>query len=158
MPSEDYSRCPHVPAGLFCEGRESESAQHGKKKIMNTTIENSASGLKNRIAQRGAGGGKRTPVKHRKSVLKDSNQPELFGLIWRPFHRPFRLRVGDVIRYDNRLCRVIRVTECSAVVLINRKLREFETRFRGSVRFLPSPAIIRISPHSETEILNRKRP
>lgn len=123
---------------------------------MNNKVKKSVSGLKSRIAQRGVGGGKGAPAKHRKSGLKDSNQPELFGLIWRPFHRPFRLRVGDVIRYDNRLCRVIRVTECSAVVLINRKLREFETRFRGSVRFLPSPAIIRISPHSEAEILNRK--
>lgn len=58
---------------------------------------------------------------------RDPDQPEFVGLIWRPRHHEFRLRVGDVIRYENRLCRVIRVTECAAVILMNRPSRRFMT-------------------------------
>lgn len=83
-------------------------------------------------------------------------QGELFGLIWRPFRRPFRLRVNDIIRVDGRLGLVIRVSECSAVVLMNRRTREFSTRFDKPVRFQPSPMTFRISANAETEILNRK--
>ena len=78
-----------------------------------------------------------------------------FGIVWQPGSRRFRLRAGDVIRLDNRLCRVLRVTDCSAVVLIRRPAREFKTRFDKPVRFQPSPKIIRISPNSEVEIVNR---
>jgi len=85
-----------------------------------------------------------------------SEQPELFGLIWRPFHYPFRLRANDVIQIDDRLCRVIRVTECAAVVLMNRPIRQFTTRFDKQVRFQPSPVTFRISANSETQVLNRK--
>ena len=58
---------------------------------------------------------------------------------------------------DNRLCRVLRVNECAAVVLINRPVRNFKTRFDKPVRFQPPPAIFRISPQSEVEILNPTR-
>jgi hypothetical protein len=88
----------------------------------------------------------------------DPNQTELVGLIWRPKKHPFRLRVGDVIRYDGRLCRVIRVNECAAVILMNRPVRQFKTRYDKPVRFQPRPAMIRIYSNSETEILNRKAP
>ena len=86
----------------------------------------------------------------------DDPQGELFGLIWRPFRHPFRLRVNDLIRVGDRLGRVIRVSECAAVVLMNRPTREFSTRFDKPVRFQPSPMTFRISVNSETEILNRK--
>lgn len=78
-----------------------------------------------------------------------------FALIWRPFQHPFRLRVNDVVRLDGRLGRVLRVTDCAAVVLLNRRFREFTTRFDKPVRFQPSPAIFRIWANSEIEILNR---
>lgn len=81
------------------------------------------------------------------------NQGELFGLIWRPY--PFRLRVNDIVRINGRLSRVIRVNDCAAVVLINQAVREFTTRFHGTVRLQPSPAMVRISVNSETQILNR---
>ena len=83
-------------------------------------------------------------------------QGELFSLIWRPFRRPFRLRINDVVRIEGRLGRIIRVTECAAVVLMTRRVREFSTRFDKRVRFQPSPVTFRISANSETEILNRK--
>jgi hypothetical protein len=41
---------------------------------------------------------------------------------------------------------------------MNRKFREFKTRFDKPVSFQPPPAMFRISPHSEVEILNCKRP
>ena len=83
-------------------------------------------------------------------------QSELFGLIWRPLWLPFRLRVNDILRIGGRLCRVIRVTECAAVVIMNRPTREFTTRFDKHVRFQPPPITFRISADSEVEILNRK--
>ena len=86
----------------------------------------------------------------------DPNQIE-FGIIWRPFSHPFRLRAGDVIRFNDHLCLVIRVKECAAVVIMNRPVRDFKTRFDKPVRFQPPPATFRISPQSEVPILNRKR-
>lgn len=85
----------------------------------------------------------------------DPDQAE-FGIIWQIQERPFRLRGGDVIRFNGRLCLVVRVNECSAVVIMNRKIREFKTRFDKPVRFQPPPAMFRISPDSEVEILNRR--
>jgi len=79
-----------------------------------------------------------------------------FGLLWEPARYPFRLRAGDVIHYAGRLCRVIRVNECAAVVLMNRPVRQFKTRFDKPVRFQPPPAIFRISSDSEIEILNNR--
>jgi hypothetical protein len=85
----------------------------------------------------------------------DPNQTE-FGIIWRLPEYSFRLRAGDVIRFaDGKLGRVIRVTECSAVVIMNRKVRDFKTRFDKPVRFQPPPRMFRISPNSAGEILNR---
>jgi hypothetical protein len=96
-------------------------------------------------------------MKHTKRLFNDTNQTEFFGLVWltRETH-PHRLRSGDVIRFDNRLCRVLPVTDCSAVVVMNQPPRQFETRFRGPVTFQPSPKMFRISPNSEGQILNRK--
>ena len=82
------------------------------------------------------------------------SQGELFTLHWeRP--DPLRLHVNDVIRIDGRLGRIIRVTDCAAVVLMHRPAREFTTRFDKRVRFQPSATTFRISTHAETEVLNR---
>ena len=86
---------------------------------------------------------------------QSGGQAELFGLVWWPPEYPFRLRANDVIRFDGRLGRVIRVNESEAVVLMNRPERKFTTRFDKPVRFQPSPCVFRISPNSEIEILNR---
>ncbi len=85
------------------------------------------------------------------------NEQREFALLWRPFPRLFRLRANDVIRLNGRLGRVIRVTECAAVVLLNQAAREFQTRFDKRVRIQPSPVLVRISPNTEKEILNRKQ-
>jgi hypothetical protein len=87
-----------------------------------------------------------------------TEQAELVGLLWWPAENPFRLRANDVIRINGRLARVIRVSECAAVVQMNRPTREFTTRFDKHVRFRPSPATFRISANSEVEIVNRKQP
>ena len=88
--------------------------------------------------------------------LSNPAQTELFAVVWLTFPRyPRRLRVGDVIRIEGRLGRVIRVNECAAVIIINRPVRAFTTRFDKHVRFQPQPALFRISPNSEVPILNR---
>jgi hypothetical protein len=94
-------------------------------------------------------------MKHSKPT--DPAQAEFVGILWQPLSHPFRLQAGDVIRFDNRLCRVLRVNECAAVITMNRPVRDFKTRFDKPVRFQPKPVIFRISPNSETEILNPKR-
>ena len=91
----------------------------------------------------------------RKRGFIDPNQIE-FGIIWRTLNRPFRLQAGDVIPFNGRLCRVIHVTECAAVVMMNRPVRDFKTRFDKPVRFHPPPVVFRISPQSQVPILNRK--
>ena len=96
-------------------------------------------------------------MKTKKRTNADPAQAEFVGIIWQQLQHPYRLRAGDVIRYDDQLCRVIRVTECAAVVLMNRPTREFKTRFDRPVRFTPPPTTFRISPNAETEILNRKK-
>ena len=97
---------------------------------------------------------KLTPARKRNG--HDPNQIE-FGLIWRSCEFPFRLRAGDVLRLaDGKLCRVIRVNECAAVVVMNRPVRDFKTRFDKPVRFQPPPIMFRIGSNSESEILNRK--
>jgi hypothetical protein len=97
---------------------------------------------------------KKPPSSRRRNYV-DPNQTE-FGIIWKLSSHPFRLRAGDVIRFNNRLCRVIRVNECAAVVIMNRPVRDFKTRFDKPVRFQPPPRLFRISPQSEVPILNRK--
>jgi hypothetical protein len=87
---------------------------------------------------------------------RDPNQRE-FGIIWQCAEYPFKLRAGDVFRFNRRLCRVIRVSECAAVVIMNRPVRDFKTRFDKPVRFQPPPKLFRISPQAEVEILNPRR-
>lgn len=94
------------------------------------------------------------PMKHTKQFFNDPNQTE-FGLIWNPSDYPFRLHAGDVFRFNGRLCRVVRVNESEAVVIMNRPVRDFKTRFDKPVRFQPPPARFYISSQSEVEILNR---
>src|SRR5580700_3438930 len=97
---------------------------------------------------------KRKPPPGKKRNGHDPNQAE-FGIIWQLAVYPFRLRAGDVIRLvDGKLCRVIRVNECAAVVIMNQPVRDFKTRFDKPVRFQPAPKLFRISPNSEAEILN----
>ena len=96
-------------------------------------------------------------MKHTKRHFTDPNQTEFVGILWQPLPHPFRLHAGDVIRIDHRLCRVLRVNDCAAVVLMNRSVRAFKTRFDKPVRFQPAPAVFRISPQSEVEILNPNR-
>ena len=86
----------------------------------------------------------------------DPRQAEFFGLIWQPAQYPFRLRSGDIIRFNGRLGLIIRVTECAAVVLMNRPVRDFKTRFDKPVRFQPPPTHFRISSNAEVPVLNRK--
>jgi hypothetical protein len=47
------------------------------------------------------------------------------------------------------------VTDCSAVIALARPPREFTTRFGKRVRFPQKPVLVRISPDSEYDILNR---
>jgi hypothetical protein len=68
---------------------------------------------------------------------------------------PFRLRAGDVIRLDGQPCRVIRVSDCSAVVAVTKQPREFTTLFGVRVSIQPRPALVHISPQSDVPILSR---
>ena len=68
---------------------------------------------------------------------------------------PYRLRAGDLIQYEGQRCPVIRVSECAAVIAVTRPPRDFTTLFGMRVRIQPKPALVRISPNSETQILNR---
>lgn len=67
----------------------------------------------------------------------------------------FRLRAGDLIRYEGKPCRVLRVTDASAVVAVTKPARAFTTRFGVTVQLQPRPALVRISSNSEVPILNR---
>lgn len=67
----------------------------------------------------------------------------------------FRLRPGDVIRLDGKPCPIVRVTDCAAVVAVTKPAREFTTLLGKRVRIQPKPALVRISPNAELEILNR---
>ena len=69
----------------------------------------------------------------------DPNQTE-FGIIWQLAEYPFKLRAGDVFKFNERLCRVLRVNYSSAIVIMNRPVREFKTRFDKPV---PSGANLR---------------
>lgn len=67
----------------------------------------------------------------------------------------FILRAGDVVRYEGRPCRVVRVGDCAAVVAVTRPARTFTTLAGKTVRLQPAPALVRISPNSEIEIIHR---
>ena len=99
---------------------------------------------------------KKKPPSGKKRNGHDPNQIE-FGILWQPPKHPFKLRAGDVIRFNDRLCRVVRVNDCAAVVIMNRPVRYFKTRFDKPVRFQPPPALFRISPQSEVTVFNRKQ-
>jgi hypothetical protein len=88
-------------------------------------------------------------------MKEPGQQAELSGLVTPYREQPFRLRVNDIVRIDGKLCRVIHVSDCAAVVLMNRPPREFKTRFDRIVWFQPGPLLFRISPNSEVEVLNR---
>ena len=60
-------------------------------------------------AQKSPGG----VLRRRKQSRVDPNQIE-FGIIWQTLNHPFRLRAGDDIRFNGRLCYVVRVSECAA--------------------------------------------
>ena len=96
-------------------------------------------------------------MKPTRRFLNDPAQAEFVGIIWQPLQHPFRLHAGDVIRFSGKLCRVIRANDCAAVVIMNRPPRVFKTRFDKPVRFQPPPALLRISPNSDLEILNLKK-
>ena len=98
---------------------------------------------------------KRHPPPGGKNGARDPNQDE-FGIIWELSAYPFKLRAGDVFKFNERLCRVIRVNYSSAVVIMNRPVREFKTRFDKPARFQPPPHRFYISPNSEVAVLNRK--
>jgi hypothetical protein len=71
------------------------------------------------------------------------------------FASPYRLRAGDIIRLDGKPCPVIRVSDCAAVVEVERPAREFQTIFGKAVRIQPKPKLVRISSNSLVPILNR---
>jgi len=98
---------------------------------------------------------KKSPPAGRKNGARDPNQVE-FGIIWDVSAYPFKLRAGDVFKFNERLCRVLRVNYSSAIVIMNRPVREFKTRFDKPVRFQPPPHQFYISPNSEVVVLNRK--
>jgi hypothetical protein len=98
---------------------------------------------------------KKHPLTGRKNGARDPNQDE-FGIIWELSAYPFKLRAGDVFKFNERLCRVIRVNYSSAVVIMSLPMREFKTRFDKPVRFQPPPKRFYISPDSEVTVLNRK--
>ena len=52
-------------------------------------------------------------------------------------------------------CRVIRVSDCAAVVAVVQKPRTITPRFGKPVTIQPAPKLERISPNSEIPILNR---
>jgi hypothetical protein len=54
-----------------------------------------------------------------------------------------------------RQCRIIRVSDCAAVVAVVQKPRTIVPRFGKPVTIQPAPKLERISPQSEIPILNR---
>ena len=98
---------------------------------------------------------KKHPPPNGKNGVRDPNQDE-FGIIWELSAYPYKLRAGDVFKFNERLCRVVRVNYSSAVVIMSQPVREFKTRFDKPVKFQPPPKRFYISPDSEVTVLNRK--
>ena len=67
----------------------------------------------------------------------------------------FTLRAGDLVQYAGQPCRVLRVSDCAAVVAVVQKPRTIVPRFGKPVTIQPAPKLERISPQSEIPILNR---
>ena len=70
-------------------------------------------------------------------------------------NNPFRLRAGDVVAYAGQHCRVLRVSDCAAVITMTKPPRNFTTLCGVRVTIQPKPALVRLSPNSEVPILNR---
>ncbi len=67
----------------------------------------------------------------------------------------YTLRAGDIVEYAGQPCRVVRVTDCAAVVAVIQKPRTIKPRFGKPVTIQPAPKLERISPNSQLPILNR---
>ena len=67
----------------------------------------------------------------------------------------YTLRVGDMVEYAGQPCRIIRVSDCAAVVAVIQKPRTITPRFGKPVTIQPAPKLERISTQSEIPILNR---
>ena len=69
---------------------------------------------------------------------------------------PYRLRSGDVVLFENRPCPVLRVSDCAAVIAVNKPSRQFTTIWGVTVRIRPKPALVRISSNALCPILKRR--
>ena len=67
----------------------------------------------------------------------------------------YTLRVGDFVEYAGQPCRIIRVSDCAAVVAVIQKPRTITPRFGKPVTIQPRPKLERISTQSPLPILNR---
>ncbi len=67
-----------------------------------------------------------------------------------------RLRKGDLVKYDNQVVRVERVTPTAAYVALPREARSFTTLLGQQVTLKPSARCVGISANSEIPILNRR--
>jgi hypothetical protein len=67
----------------------------------------------------------------------------------------YHLRAGDLVEYAGQRCRVLRVSDCAAVVAVTQKPRIITPRFGQPVTIQPRPKLERISPESPLPILNR---
>ena len=67
----------------------------------------------------------------------------------------YTLRAGDLVEYAGQHCRVIRVSDCAAVIAVIQKPRTITPRFGKPVTIQPAPKLERISAHAEIPILNR---
>ena len=73
-------------------------------------------------------------------------------------HERARLRPGDVVRLIEGECKVLRVTDCAAVIeLPAPPPRKIVTRFGKSATIAGRPSIARISANAECEIVSRSK-
>jgi hypothetical protein len=70
---------------------------------------------------------------------------------------PYRLRAGDIVYFNKRICPVLRVNDSAAVLAVAQPAREFTTVFGKQVFIHPSPRLVRIASNSEIPILRRAR-
>lgn len=63
---------------------------------------------------------KKHPPPAGKNGTRNPNQEE-FGIICELSEYPFKLRAGDVFKFNERLCRVLQVNYSSAIVIMNRR-------------------------------------
>ena len=69
---------------------------------------------------------------------------------------PYRLRVGDVVQFENQPCPVLRVGDCAAVIAVNKPAKQFTTIWGVNVCIKPKPALVRISSNALCPILKRR--